>query len=113
MDDVILPTNLSPQPPSSRNPLRWLLDWGLRNPVMAGWLGACLFILVLVYVQVIAQMVERGDDDGGDVVALVITRPPMAPAPADPPAPPPAPSDSAPPAPAPQPVQPEPSGDPT
>lgn len=49
------------------------LDWGRRNPVSAGWIGACLFILILVYVQALASLVDRGngggDDDGGQGVS--------------------------------------------
>src|SRR5262245_58693257 len=32
------------------------VDWGRRNPVEAGWLAACAFILLLVYVQVLSSM---------------------------------------------------------
>ena len=43
------------------------LEWGRRNPVSAGWLGACAFILILVYVQALAAMLEgRRHDGGGD-----------------------------------------------
>lgn len=61
---------MMPEEPNERE--GWLargvgaaLDWGRRNPVSAGWIGACLFILILVYVQALASLVERGDDDEG------------------------------------------------
>lgn len=71
------------------------LDWGRRNPVSAGWIGACLFILILVYVQALASLVDRGngggDDDGGHGVSEPADVPPapieQAPTPAPAPAP--------------------------
>lgn len=87
MDDGL---TQQPSQPSRRE--GWLaravgaaLDWGRRNPVSAGWLGACAFILILVYVQALAHLVERGpsldddDDGGGDGGSRLDGPPPVVP----------------------------------
>ena len=76
------------QPGRTRNALArgvaLAVSWGRENPVAAGWLGGIAFVLLLVYVQVIARLVMDGrggsseDGDGGSPVMP----PPPAPSPA-------------------------------